>query len=308
MGAKIIGFLATLMLSIPLAAIGLMAVFGIPQLVPANGDSTNTRDQVIRGVRDVFNWSEKGETNSSQANAQLDDAPQFGEQSPLEREPLSAQPGPHGQGQYGQGQYDHNPYDRDRPNQYAQQSTSGATSSSIFDVPPQRALSSRQVVPSGEMTSRAQPRHWSEIPSMGGSRAERSAALQDPSTTSIRPGVSSMTAGLQNGRSFQKEGVFDAQAPLLTWRQASLRLTELGVKNYHLERGAAEGTFLFVCTFSPGDAPHVVHRFESETDDPLLAVNQVLQQVDRWMRSRYAAANFPSKPQSLSLSSESRLR
>jgi len=298
MGAKIIGFLATLMLSIPLAAIGLMAVFGIPQLVPANGDSTSSRDQVIRGVRDVFDWSEKRETNSSQAGAHLDDAPQFGEQSAL-----ADRPAPHDQGQY-----DPNSYDHSQRNRYTQQSSSEATSSSIFDVPPPRALSSRQPVPSKDTASGSPSRHWSEISSAGDSRAEQSAANQASSATPIRSGVASMAAEARNGQIFQKEAVFETQTSLLTWRQASLRLTELGVKNYHLERGAAEGTFLFVCTFSPGDAPHVVHRFEAETDDPLLAVNQVLQQVDRWMRSRYATANFPSKPQSLSLSSESKLR
>jgi hypothetical protein len=72
-----------------------------------------------------------------------------------------------------------------------------------------------------------------------------------------------------------------------------------------LERGSAEGTFLFVCVFSPGDTPHVTHRFEAEAEDPLIAVNRVVQQIDQWLRNRFAASNFPTRPRGLSLSSES---
>ena len=93
-------------------------------------------------------------------------------------------------------------------------------------------------------------------------------------------------------------------AASLTWRQASQRFSEWGVDNYHLERGATEGTFLFVCMYSPSHAPHVTHRFEAEADEPLLAVNQVIGQIDRWMQQRFANSNFPTRGQSLSLTSD----
>jgi hypothetical protein len=99
-----------------------------------------------------------------------------------------------------------------------------------------------------------------------------------------------------------------ATGPLLNWREASLRLHDLGIRDYHLERGASESSFLFVCIFSPGDSPQVIHRFESEADDPLVAVNHVLNQVDGWMRTRFAASNFPVRPQNLSLTSGAPLR
>ena len=84
-----------------------------------------------------------------------------------------------------------------------------------------------------------------------------------------------------------------AVANSLSWQAASRKLTELGIEKYHLERGQNEGAFLFVCLFTPGDAPNVTHRFEAEAADPLQAVNQVLGEIDRWLQQRYAANSFP---------------
>lgn len=289
MGAKIFGFLATLMLSVPLAAIGLMAVFGIPQLVPANGDTSSPRDKVIRGMRDAFNWgtgaSEKEKRD--QETLSLESAPAFGADLPG-----------HSQGE--------SPDDWRREKTEARVAAN-ATSSGIFNVPSQRNLDSLQESGSRPAASpeSAALRHWNDSTAMESDRRSQLAAVtgqRDVSEGAARQGLSPYPAQSPN-MNRQPAAILNQQAPLLTWRQAALRLTELGVKNYHLERGAAEGTFLFVCTFSPGDAPHVVHRFEAEMDDPLLAVNQVLQQVDQWMQSRYAAANFPTKPQSISLGS-----
>ncbi len=77
------------------------------------------------------------------------------------------------------------------------------------------------------------------------------------------------------------------QESSLSWQQATRQLTELGIQDYHLERGHEEGAFLFVCLFSPGDSQNVKHRFESEASDPLIAVNQVLNQINNWLGERY---------------------
>lgn len=287
MGAKIVGFLATLMLSIPLAAIGLMAVFGIPQLVPANGDSSGPREKVIRGMQDALSWAGGTNTQPSHKNpADSDDAPAFEKSS-----------------------HEHHPaHDDEYPlhEQTEGRITDGATSSGIFGVSSQRDFDELPAAArSASSSSASSSRSWDDTRRIGNDRRDQLAAV-----TAL---PHAMPDRMQGGRSQEtqvpaasrrRQSGLDRQTPLLTWRQASLRLTELGVRNYHLERGAGSGTFLFVCTFSPGDAPHVVHRFEAEMDDPLLAVNEVLQQVDHWMQSRYAATNFPSKPQSLSLGSQ----
>jgi len=283
MGAKIIGFLATLMLSIPLAAIGLMAVFGIPQLVPANGDSANPRDKVIRGVREALNWAQSSsDEKNTEKTAEFDDAPRFGGASSFSGE------------------------ENFQRQQAEERVAANATSSRIFDIPPQRNLDASPSAPAQKTAAITpnSPRHWSEIPAWGTDRTRPAASSTSSSrefSSQSGPGVSTTPFAAESSSEMEPH------VPLMTWRQASLRLAELGVKNYHLERGNTEGTFLFVCTFSPGDAPHIVHRFEAQTDDPLLAVNQVLQQVDRWMRSRYAANNFPSRPQSMSMPPDSRL-
>lgn len=315
MGAKIAGFLATLMLSIPLAAIGLMAVFGIPQLVPANGGPTSAKDTVIRGVRDAFNWGNPADPQPEQVSRSMEDAPHFGDTEPVSHSPDSRDTGsPFADGSYsGRPQMGGFPSGARLADERYASNVLNSTPDRAFDSTPARSSGSHRDASSrgpfaNSQASTQPPRHWSETPGMRVDPATTSAALRDPSGSFARPDFNSPTTrtstSLEQDPSAEKLG----QAALLTWRQASLRLTELGVKNYHLERGAAEGTFLFVCLFSPGDAPHVVHRFEAEADDPLIAVNRTLQQVDNWMRSRYAAANFPSKTPSMSATSGSQLR
>jgi len=288
MGAKIAGFLATLMLSVPLAAIGLMAVFGIPQLVPANGSPSSTKDHVIRGVQNAMGWGDSNAEKADNSFTEFDSAPQFGETTP-DRGPPSSE--------YGNSR-----------NQYA----SSAPARNAFDSEQSFPSASRDRnavrndTPLDRVNNAQSPRHWSDTPAMGNHGATNSAMLQQP--VGFDSATSNVRSTESDARQFDRNGAFDSSsagshATSLTWRQASLRLSEMGITKYHLERGAAEGSFLFVCMFSPGDAPHIVHRFESEADDPLVAVNQVLQQIDRWMQNRYAATNFPSKPQSMSVTS-----
>jgi hypothetical protein len=253
MGAKIFNFLATLLLSVPLAAIGLMAMFGIPQLVPAVAGPQS--EAVLRNVRNAIPW---GRTSVNAANAQpAEDAPSF----------------------------DAPPTARPRP----------AERDAVSDVTPLdgRSPPASARNPKAEESS---PLHWSQTPALASIPAPRPRSAAG--SLGDEPRASIAASGL--GAHLQERS--PPSGPLLTWRQASLRLAELGIKNYHLERGSTEGAFLFVCVFTPPDAPHVLHRFESETDDPLTAVNQVLHQVDGWMQGRFAAANFPPRPQSLSLS------
>lgn len=79
-----------------------------------------------------------------------------------------------------------------------------------------------------------------------------------------------------------------ATASGLTWRAATHRLDELGITNYRIERGKAADDFLFVCLFSPGADSRIIQRFEAEASDPLLAVEDVLGQVESWLQARYS--------------------
>jgi hypothetical protein len=71
------------------------------------------------------------------------------------------------------------------------------------------------------------------------------------------------------------------------WTQAVGRLNALGIRDYQLQPGEREGEFNFSCRFAARSNPRVIHRFEAEAADPLDAVNQVLRQLDDW-RARHA--------------------
>jgi hypothetical protein len=71
------------------------------------------------------------------------------------------------------------------------------------------------------------------------------------------------------------------------WKQAVGRLNALGIRDYQLQPGEREGEFNFSCHFAARSNPRVIHRFEAEAADPLDAVNQVLRQLDDW-RARHS--------------------
>ena len=73
------------------------------------------------------------------------------------------------------------------------------------------------------------------------------------------------------------------------WKDAARRLKKLGIRKYRLESQIDEQKFVFICTFASPDNPRVVRRFEADADNPLEAVQQVLEQIDEW-RNRDGAA------------------
>jgi len=259
MGAKIASFLATLLLSVPLAAIGLMAVFGVPELLPAGPQ----RDQVVRGLQNAFNWRTNNQTAQTSADPAYEDAVPFNPNGNVPTGTNSSAPAFGGNSAAPQ-------------NSGTQDSIWGSTGS-------------------GQQAGSA-PRHWTDGGNPTGSGQLANGAMSHSGAgTSPALEASPFTNGLHSapgaGVTHQTPmnrhvSAAPLSGPVLSWRQASSKLAELGIRNYHLERGSKEESFLFVCLFSPGDAPQVTHRFEAEADDPLTAVNQVLQQLDRWMQTR----------------------
>ncbi len=87
--------------------------------------------------------------------------------------------------------------------------------------------------------------------------------------------------------SFQKSPATNDMSPDgLTWRQAVRRLNELGIREFRLEPGHNVGEFYFACEFSPDPNARIARRFEAEASEPLKAVAQVLRQIDEWMPRR----------------------
>jgi hypothetical protein len=81
-----------------------------------------------------------------------------------------------------------------------------------------------------------------------------------------------------------------ASRTALTWKHAVDRLNALGIRDFQLQPGERDGDFNFSCRFASRTNPRVIHRFEAEASDPLEAVNQVLRQLDDW-RARHLDRN-----------------
>jgi hypothetical protein len=283
MGAKTGNSLATFLLSIPIAAVGLMAIFGVPEFAPLNASPD---ENVV--VRDPY----ESHARSEWSGEDRDDASPYYEDAP--------------------------PYERDfeRSSGYENRSprdSAGPLRQSSRDPGEGRSTSElrngrRRFEPEPRDEDRygSRIRNWSDSPSgpeqgdpRRGSRGLSHASLSDPSDS---PAPASRAGGerpfpVDRHDEMPSRGRGESERirsdELLTWREASRRLADIGIRNYHLERGADEHSFLFVCLFTPGSAPHVTHRFEAEDEDPLMAVNRVLRQIDRWQRQRFAEERFP---------------
>ena len=72
----------------------------------------------------------------------------------------------------------------------------------------------------------------------------------------------------------------------LTWRRAVQRLNELGIHQFRLEPGRVPGEFYFACEYSQDQDSRITRRFEAEGSEPLRAVELVLRQIDEWSHRR----------------------
>jgi hypothetical protein len=72
----------------------------------------------------------------------------------------------------------------------------------------------------------------------------------------------------------------------LTWTSAVQRLNEMEIHNFRLQPGHRENQFVFICSYSSSDSPRVSRRFEAEADEPLKAVEKVLEQIAEWKQRR----------------------
>jgi hypothetical protein len=72
----------------------------------------------------------------------------------------------------------------------------------------------------------------------------------------------------------------------LTWRGAVRKLNELEIRNFRLQPGHRDNEFVFICSYTPSDSPRVSYRFEAEADEPLKAVEKVLEQIAEWQQRK----------------------
>jgi len=272
----------TFIVTVPLTIAGMVAVFGVPDLSAVNAASA---DGIVRNPFGEEGWG--GDAARFLQGTTPENAPRFGETNG-----------------WGEFEGDANAWGSSSPESNPQQN--GENQNPFGNQVAH--LDSHQHTPGAEITPRAnhnaesRTRPGQRRPDFGHTSMEYDSRNAQPfptgSTGTNNPSnFPSQPAGTQlgnPGRSMSGSGLNPPSANRYDWHQASRKLSEMGVKNYHLERGTGDGLFLFVCQFTPSDAPHVQHRFEAEANDPLTAVNQVLNQVEGWLNQRFANQSFPS--------------
>jgi hypothetical protein len=85
-----------------------------------------------------------------------------------------------------------------------------------------------------------------------------------------------------------------------SWKAAVARLNALGIRDYQLQPGDRAGEFHFSCRLVSRTNPRVMQRFEAEAAEPLDAVERVLEQIDEWKARRASASVHTSSRESQS--------
>lgn len=242
----------TLMLTLPLIAIPLMAVFGVPQFVPVIASSVSeeeyehNRQEIPRSsgvgesvVPTSFVTAGSMRPRDSSSEDHLHDLFSLTKSKPAESRPIhSRQLGPAASF-----------YDR---------SVLAAISSEVAMTDLQRDKLADLFGPEADTPDYVDLRtteHWSDA----------SVSIQTQRTTNTT-------------RTNSTDG--------LTWRRAVQRLNELGIHQFRLEPGRDPGEFYFSCEFSIEQDSRITRRFEAEAPEPLQAVELVLRQIDEWTRRR----------------------
>ena len=102
----------------------------------------------------------------------------------------------------------------------------------------------------------------------------------EPPTRRVTTANQSRSAEPRN--SGQRETVTEP----LTWAAAVEQLNEYDIRNFRLEPGDRSGQFVFICTYASPEAPTVSYRFEAGADEPLKAVEKVLEQIVAWRQKQ----------------------
>ena len=230
MGSKAGSSIGTFLMSLPVSAILLMAVFGVPSFSPGVGGQSGWQN-----AKDLF-------TNLTRGN----------EQAPPDTST--------------------HPFAQNAPGHPGIAGPTAASEAPAWgDAGSTDSLAATAWPPSSEA-----PRSQFDEP-------QRPAGTAD--SFSRHPLVSHSSGGDSD------------EAASITWKQARLRLAELGIDRFHLEPGLDGDDFLFVCLLTPGGNPNVTRRFEAEATEPLAAVQNVLQQIEGWLAQQYAnQSQFDAAP------------
>lgn len=280
MHASASGPVGALLLIAPLAAIPVFAVIGVPQFAPVVASATDDGD--VQELGPASSLSVDAASSPSKRTADDLFAPVSGVSSTMnatpgmglgDRFPGKADLGPGRRGVFGDS-------DNSRTDEHS---------------PPSEALDDWQVIPAphtGRNTVSEDTSNRRESSEDRVSTDQFSRDLLNPSASSIRlpkanprsigdDGRESGGANRLGNESQGLEGMLPTQSG---WIAASRRLRQLGINKYRLDPPINERQFVFSCVVNPNDNPRVIQRFEDTADDPLEAVQKVIQQVEEWQR------------------------
>ncbi len=249
--------LPTLMLTLPLVAIPLMAVFGVPQFVPVIASSVSEEEHEPDryatkrsvGIGESIAPTTLITTNSTHS----DESSKEGRLSDLFRPAGSKRP-------------ESRPIRADKLEHVA----SSGSRSSLTSTSSEVALTDLQKSKLADLfgTETGTP-DFVEL---------RSTDRQPPVPASAQTPRAKTPSRTSSSQASSADG--------LTWRRAVQRLNELGIHEFRLEPGRDLGEFYFACEFSQDRDSRITRRFEAEAAEPLLAVELVLRQIDEWTHRR----------------------
>jgi hypothetical protein len=276
------GTFATLLLMIPLLSIPALAIFGIPQFAPVVAsplDESPNRDRERRVGHSDRNFDDS-------FSEDLEDAPPFADRDSEsngqigDAVPLNG-PRP------GRPRSSRLENDRSRGNRRSFQDSDDA-----FQDQEASTLDSRQAL--AQADSRSAPIRPFDRTSLDvrlDSRSKNGDFGQARIQPASMPGNGAGARVFQRQRDPKPEAAISVQpavleADALTWQAAVKKLNDLEIRNFRLQPGHREHDFVFICSYTPSDSPRVSYRFEAEADEPLKAVDKVLEQIAEWQQRR----------------------
>ena len=279
---------ATILLMIPVLTIPALAIFGIPQFAPVVASPLEEESQNDRERR-------VGHSARLPHDELFEDVEGFGADKGLDREgPLRKRPS------------SNSPNSKSRPPRDRLASTAG-WGDDLQRVPeqPQRSRSSAPTDPtddgktnlptSEELGENREIKYERKRRNSGNSADAPSRPLTAPSNNQIQQiGYSEEVPEQEPQRNPAPRNFVDPRDSQsrefskdeVTWGAAVERLNQLDIRSFRLEPGSRAGLFVFICSYTPAETSSVSYRFEAEADQPLKAVQKVLDQVIEWQQRR----------------------
>jgi hypothetical protein len=291
MRSALYSLFTTLLLLIPVSAIPLMAIFGVPQFTPVvasplDESSDEDWDRPLRRKPKAKPKTQKAD--ESDIELLLEETPNW-EDSPVERKPLPRKPrsltasnrakAPAEQGK---------DVDRPRPERVGLKASSvsgkkrPAGEAIATDEEGSIQQTSHEIFDIGDLEDEA--KEFADVP-QDRQPTEEESAPPIKGYRRQRPGAADSTGRPPEKAANRTKRAAPPPKPP-TWTEAVERLNNLGIRSFRLEPGVRPGEFCFTCSYTHSKSPHVTRRFEAEADEPLTAVGKVLAQVEEWAQQR----------------------